>query len=77
MRATVAGVLRYHGKARFAAKLTGPARISYVSSIFPEARFVHVVRDGRAVVQSLMKVEFWGARDRMTRPAWENGLTGG
>ena len=75
MRATVAGVLRYHGKARFAAKLTGPARISYVSSIFPEARFVHVVRDGRAVVQSLMKVEFWGARDRMTRPAWENGLT--
>jgi omega-hydroxy-beta-dihydromenaquinone-9 sulfotransferase len=74
MRATVNAVLRYHGKPRFAAKITGPARIGYLTSIFPEARFVHVVRDGRAVVQSLMKVEFWQARDRMTTPAWENGL---
>lgn len=75
MRAVVTSVLRYHGKPHFAAKLTGPGRIGYLSSIFPEARFVHVVRDGRAVVQSLMNVPFWRTRDRMHEPAWRNGLT--
>lgn len=75
VRATVADVRRYQGKPHFAAKLTGPGRIGYLSSIFPDARFVHVLRDGRAVVQSLMKVPFWRQRDRMNRPAWRNGLT--
>lgn len=75
VRATVASVLRYHGKPHFAAKLTGPGRVGYLSSIFPEARFLHVVRDGRAVVQSLMRVPFWRLRDRMNTPAWQNGLT--
>lgn len=75
VRATVANVLRYHGRPHFAAKLTGPGRIGYLSSIFPKARFVHVVRDGRAVTQSLMRVPFWRLRDRMNTPAWQNGLT--
>lgn len=75
VRATVAAVRRYQGKPHFAAKLTGPGRIGYLSSIFPDARFVHVLRDGRAVVQSLMKIPFWKQRDRMNRPAWRNGLT--
>lgn len=75
VRATVAKVLRYQGKSRFAAKITGPGRIAYLSSIFGDARFVHVVRDGRAVVQSLMRVPFWQERRRMTEPVWANGLT--
>jgi hypothetical protein len=74
-RSTIAKVVRYHGKGRFAAKVTGPGRIAYLSSIFPDARFVHVIRDGRAVVQSLMRVAFWRERDRLHRPAWDNGLT--
>jgi hypothetical protein len=73
--AQVAKVLRYHGKPRFAAKVTGPGRIEYLSSIFPDARFVHVIRDGRAVVQSLLRVHFWRERDRMRKPAWRGGLT--
>lgn len=75
LRATVVDVLRYQGKPHFAAKLTGPGRIGYLSSIFPSARFVHVVRDGRAVVQSLMRIHFWRTHDRMYRPAWRGGLT--
>lgn len=74
LRDTVSKVLRYEGKSRFAAKITGPGRIGYLSSIFDDARFVHVVRDGRAVVQSLMSVPFWKERQRMSEPAWRNGL---
>ncbi len=62
------------GKKRFTAKLTGPARIGYLSEIFPDAEFVHVVRDSRAVVESLMRVPFWRQRDRHHTPAWEGGL---
>ena len=75
VQAAVSHVLKFHGKARFAAKITGPARIGYLSSIFPDARFVHVVRDGRAVVNSLMRVPFWQERNRMHEPAWRNGLS--
>jgi omega-hydroxy-beta-dihydromenaquinone-9 sulfotransferase len=71
----ISKVARYQGKTRFAAKVTGPARIGFLSSIFPDARFVHVVRDGRAVVQSLMRVYWWKERNRMHVPAWRNGLT--
>lgn len=74
VRRRVGTILRYHGKPRFAAKLTGPGRIRYLSSIFPDARFVHVVRDGRAVVHSLLNVAFWQERNRMHAPAWSNGL---
>jgi omega-hydroxy-beta-dihydromenaquinone-9 sulfotransferase len=68
-------VLRYQGKPRFAAKLTGPGRIAYLTSVFGDARFVHVVRDGRAVVESLMRVGFWKDTDRMREPAWAGGLS--
>ncbi|MBA3688134.1 MAG: sulfotransferase [Chloroflexi bacterium] len=75
MRRLVASVVRFQAKRRFAAKLTGPGRIQYLSSIFPEARFAHVVRDGRAVVRSLLAVPFWQSRERMSRPAWSGGLS--
>ena len=74
LRETVAQVLRYHGKSRFAAKITGPGRIVFLKSAFPDARVVHIVRDGRAVVQSLMRVPFWRDTYRMYEPAWRNGL---
>jgi hypothetical protein len=40
-------------------KVTGWSRIGFLREIFPEARFIHVVRDGRAVANSLVNVEFW------------------
>ncbi len=44
---------------RWLVKLTGWPRVGYLSQIFPDARFVHIVRDGRAVANSLLDVEFW------------------
>ncbi len=74
-RTSIARIQSFQGKRRFAAKVTGPGRIGYLSSIFPDARFVHVLRDGRAVVQSLLRVPFWRERSRTHEPAWRNGLT--
>ncbi|QYJ15082.1 hypothetical protein Rxycam_00894 [Rubrobacter xylanophilus DSM 9941] len=44
---------------RFLAKITGWPRIGFLSEIFGDALFIHVVRDGRAVVNSLLEVDFW------------------
>ncbi len=75
VRAYVARVLRYQGRRRFAGKLTGPARIEYLASIFERPNFVHVVRDGRAVVRSLLRVSFWKNTYRMLEPAWRGALS--
>lgn len=44
---------------RLFAKITGWGRIGYLDEIFPRARFVHLVRDGRDVANSLLRVWFW------------------
>jgi omega-hydroxy-beta-dihydromenaquinone-9 sulfotransferase len=44
---------------RLLAKVTGWPRIDYFSNIFEDARFIHVVRDGRAVVNSMLNVPWW------------------
>lgn len=40
-------------------KITGWPRLGLLSEIFPNAKFIHVLRDGRAVANSLIDVEFW------------------
>ena len=64
----------YQNKNRFTTKLTGPGRIGYLLSIFPDAKFVNIIRDGRAVVESLIRMEFWHAKGGMEAPFWNNGL---
>lgn len=46
-------------KNRMLIKITGAPRISFLHSIFPDAKFIHVTRDGRAVAASRMKAPFW------------------
>jgi omega-hydroxy-beta-dihydromenaquinone-9 sulfotransferase len=46
-------------KNRVLIKITGAPRISFLHEIFPDAKFIHVTRDGRAVVASRMKAAFW------------------
>lgn len=70
LRSLIAKLLRYQGKDRFATKITGPARIGFLDAVFPDARFMHIVRDGRAVARSLMKVGFWGGTWRERSVAW-------
>lgn len=68
-------LLKWQGRQRFAAKITGPPRMHFLDSIFPDARFVHVVRDGRAAVHSLLNVAFWREKGGLERPFWEGGLS--
>ena len=52
-RRAVCLLQRYQHKHRFVAKYTNKPRVRYLSSIFPDAKFLHILRDGRAVVHSL------------------------
>jgi hypothetical protein len=74
VRSALQRTMSCQGKVRFATKLTGPGRIGYLRSIFPDARFVHLVRDGRAAVESLLRVEFWRDKGGLNVPFWVNGL---
>ena len=47
------------GKPFFMHKFTGWPRARFLHEIFPEAKFLHVVRDGRAVASSLMQRPWW------------------
>jgi Sulfotransferase family len=46
-------------KALFLCKFAGWPRARFLHGIFPEARFVHMIRDGRAVADSLMRRPWW------------------
>lgn len=69
----VDALVSWQGKKRFAAKLTGPPRIEFLSTVFPDALFVHVVRDGRAVVHSLLNVAFWRQKGGLENRFWSGG----
>lgn len=57
---------------RLLIKITGWPRIGYLNEIFEDARFVHIVRDGRAVASSLLHVNFW--RGWHGPQSWRAGL---
>ena len=51
---------KYHGRTRFLNKNTrNTRRIGYLNALFPDAIFIHIVRDPRASVASLLKAEWW------------------
>lgn len=45
---------------RLLVKFAGWPRVGLVQRVLPEAKFVHIVRDGRAVAASLMRMPWWG-----------------
>jgi hypothetical protein len=68
-RARVVQQLALQGKRRFVCKYTGVPRIGFVRAVFPDALFIHIYRDGRAVANSLLRVDWWsGGLD-----AWRYG----
>lgn len=50
---------RRQAKPLFLHKYTGWPRIGFFSTIFPSAKFVNIVRDGRAVANSLLQMDWW------------------
>ena len=75
IRSIISKVLLLQGKNRFFAKLTGPPRITFLNSIFPDAIFIHVIRDPRANISSLLRVTFWKKSGGLERPWWQGGLS--
>jgi omega-hydroxy-beta-dihydromenaquinone-9 sulfotransferase len=67
-------IIRYQSRKRLSAKLTGPPRIRFLSQVFPKAIFIHLIRDGLAVIHSLLNVEFWKRGGGLEKPWWGNGL---
>lgn len=55
----------------FLHKFTGWPRAALLKEVFPAARFVHVVRDGRAVANSLLQMAWW--RGYGGPPCWRLG----
>lgn len=44
---------------RLLAKITGWPRVGFLKEIFPDAKFIHIMRDGRAVANSVLQVPWW------------------
>lgn len=64
-------IRRRSGAAIFLSKCTANnRRIRQLSEVFPEARYVHLLRDGREVAQSLSTVEWWDGHT-----VWWDGRT--
>lgn len=58
LQRAVAGLLTPR-RSRLLVKVTGWPRVAFLHAVFPDARFIHVYRDGRAVANSLLQVDFW------------------
>jgi len=71
------GKVREHldlaGKRRILSKQTANnRRIGLIARMFPDARYIHVIRDGRAVANSTIRVPWWN-----DTPIWWMGGTAG
>lgn len=76
LAAAVARVVRSSGGTVFVSKrIAHNWRVPLLAEAFPAARFVEIVRDGRAVACSLRKVDWWDECDLGWRPGtprdWE------
>ena len=63
---------RAQGKLVFLHKYTGWSRIGFFSKIFPEAKFIHIVRDGRAVANSWLQMPWWNGYRGPENWLWGN-----
>jgi len=71
IRAVFANLVKAQGRERLALKTTGPGRIGYLQSIFPDAIFINVIREPTATVRSLLNVPFW--KDLGMHQLWWTG----
>ena len=78
LRASFDRVRRFGGGNHVVSKrIANNRRIPLLARAFPDARFVHLVRDGRAVAYSLAEVDWWESEVvwwcGRTPPEWEAG----
>lgn len=56
----------------FSHKYTGWPRISFFKKIFPNAKFINIVRDGRAVANSWLQMHWWGGYRGPSQWLWRD-----
>jgi hypothetical protein len=59
IRSVFSKMVAYQKRKRLAFKITGPSRIGYLTSIFPDALFINIVREPLPTIHSWLKVDFW------------------
>ncbi|MDH5508439.1 MAG: sulfotransferase [Anaerolineae bacterium] len=63
VRKVIAAHLKYQKRERFINKnIRNTYRVEYLDAMFPEARFIHIVRDPLATVASHLNVQWWPKR---------------
>lgn len=70
MRTHFAKMVKYQKRKRLAFKITGPARMEYLTSVFPDAVFIQIMRDPVATVRSWLEVQWSG---QITNQLWWTG----
>jgi len=70
IRAVFAKLVKYQKRKRLALKITGPVRMEYLTSIFPDAQFVSIERDPVSVIRSWLEVS-WG--QEIAEQLWWHG----
>jgi hypothetical protein len=60
-------------RGRILIKLTGWSRIGFLNEVFPDAKFIHIVRDGRAVASSYLHINEWQWRGWYGPHSWRYG----
>jgi omega-hydroxy-beta-dihydromenaquinone-9 sulfotransferase len=71
IRSAFRKLVMYQFKRRLAFKITGPSRIGYLQSIFPDAVFINIVRDPLPTINSWLNVDFW--QDKGKNQLWWKG----
>ncbi|MCP4004459.1 MAG: sulfotransferase [bacterium] len=70
MKRAVVDILESHAKPRFIAEYSGWSRVRFIREIFPDAIFIHIVRNPRAVVNSLVNINYWRGYEGISKWRW-------
>jgi len=65
-------MVKYQNRKRLTFKITGPSRMEYLLSIFPDAYFVILKRKPIPTISSFLKVNFW--KTRGSKQLWWSGV---
>ncbi len=63
-------LVRFQNRERLSFKVTGPSRLVYLNSLFPNACFIRIKRDPLPTLRSLLKVGFWNKGDGESKLWW-------
>lgn len=67
-------LVKYQSRERLAFKTTGPSRLRYLHSIFPDACFIRVRRNPLPTIRSLLKVGFWNKGEGRSKLWWKDDV---